>query len=148
MPGALGGPSKHKELLQGLAKFENLGPYFWRQEMQGGKPSNDFNFQKYLRATEVYYRQIAKVWGWNRRDWTQEWSTEFYTFYKLLNFRVAQAHLREHVVLEINRLFRQLDIVCEIKLDGIPSAQDIRQVAQEMRDGKISFGAAMDKVSL
>lgn len=89
---------------------------------------------------------MTKYWGWNRRDWSQDNCTEFYTFYRMLNFKYAQALLRESIIDEINCLLKRLSIDCEILMKGIPSSKEILKLRKKMELGEISFNVVSDKV--
>jgi hypothetical protein len=148
MPSSLGGREGYRTVLRKLRQFERLGPPFWRQDMERGKQSKSFDFQLYVRNTDIYLGRVTRAWGWNRRDWSQERSTEFFSFYKIVSFRWAQAVLREHIVNELNRLFARLRIACQLRINGLPTADDILMTKKELLDGKISFGLAAERTSL
>lgn len=148
IPSALGGRKGYGSVLRRLRRFEHLGPDFWRKDLKHGVQSRDFDIQRYARNSEIYYGQVTKAWGWNRRDWSQERCTEFFTFYKMIRFQKAQAILREHVVAELNGLFARLGIRCELQIRGLPTSEDIRQTERELSEGRIAFGAASDRVRL
>lgn len=148
IPSALGGRKGYTRTLKRLRRFDQLGPVFWRQDLEHGEQSKNFDFQEYVKNSEIYFRRVTKGWGWNRRDWSQERSTEFFSFYKMITFRWAQAVLREHIVSELNRLFSRLGFACQLKVIGLPTADDILKTKSELLDGKISFGVASDRVSL
>lgn len=148
MPSIFGGRKGYMRILRELRRFEHLGPDFWRKDLERGEQSKSFDFQRYVRQSEIYYGKVTKAWGWNRRDWYQDRSTEFFSFYKMVNFRWAQAVLREHIIGELNRLFARLGIECEVKVRGLPMADDILKTRSELLDGKISFGLASDRVTL
>ena len=148
IPAELGGRRGYQALLRRLGRFEHIGPVFWRKDLLRGVQSRDFDLQRYVRNSEVYYGQVTKPWGWNRRDYSQERCTEFFTFYKLLRFSWAQAILREHIVGELNRLFARLGIRCELQVNGLPTPEEIRQTERELSEGSITFGAAADRVRL
>jgi hypothetical protein len=102
---------------------------------------------EYVRNSEIYYDRITQTWGWNRRDWTQERSTEFFNFYRTITFRWAQAVLREHIIKEINDLLVRLNIGSMIVISGLPTSDEILEIRKEMLDGRISFGKAFDQVT-
>ncbi|OGA53221.1 MAG: hypothetical protein A3F74_07055 [Betaproteobacteria bacterium RIFCSPLOWO2_12_FULL_62_58] len=148
MPSILGGRTGYRRVLKRLGRFEPLGPQFWRKDLERGQQSKNFDFQGYVRQSEIYFDRITKAWGWNRRDWSQERSTEFFNVYKMVNFRWAQAVLREHMIAALNSLFARLGITCEVKVKGLPTVDDILNTKREFLDGRISFGAASGRVML
>lgn len=148
MPPALGGRKGYRSVLKRLKRFEHLGPEFWKKDLEYGVQSREFDFQSYVRNCEIYYGQVTKSWGWNRRDWSQQRCTEFYTFYKMMRFQKSQALLREHIVVELNGLLKRLGISCKLQVTGLPTPQDVLKTEREMTEGRITFGAASDRVRL
>lgn len=148
MPLVLGGYRGYKNTLNKLTMFQHLGPSFWKKDLEIGIQSPAFDFQKYVRSTEIYYGQITRAWGWNRRDWSQDRSTEFFNFYKMITFRWAQSVLREHIITELNKLFNRLNIVCELRVAGLLSPSEILKIRQDLLDGTTSFAQASNRVSL
>lgn len=148
MPSVLGGASGYRRLLSGLKRFEHIGPKFWRDDLENQIQTKGYNFQEYVRNTEIYYTKITKRWGWNRRDYSQRNCTEFFTVYKGVIFRWAQAVLREHIISEINKLLSRLQINAKIVVSGIPSADDILLIRQKLLEGKINFQETYDKTSI
>lgn len=148
MPLALGGRSAYRSILRELRRFEHLGPKFWSKDLERGTQSKNFDFQRYVRNSEIYYGQVTKKWGWNRRDWSQERCTEFFTIYKKMRFLWAQAILREHIINELNSLFKRLDIKCQLEVNGLPTSDDICQENTKLLKGEITFSAALGLVRL
>lgn len=148
MPSALGGVSGYKRLLSRLKRFEHIGPKFWREDLENQIQTKDYNFQEYVRNTEIYYTKIPKRWGWNRRDYSQRNCTEFFTIYKGITFRLAQAILREHIISELNKLFSRLQINATLIVSGIPTSVDILHIRHELSEGKLNFQEAYDKTSI
>jgi hypothetical protein len=148
MPSILGGTSGYKRMLSGLKRFEHIGPKFWRNDLENQIQTKGYNFQEYVRNTEIYYTKITKRWGWNRRDYSQRNCTEFFTIYKGITFRWAQAVLREHIISEINKLLPRLQVDAKIIVSGIPSSADILRIRQELIKGKVDFQMAYDKTSI
>lgn len=148
MPTALGGRRGYVAMINRLKRFDPIGPTFWRVDLENSKQSNQYDFQIYNRNSEIYRSKVTKTWGWNRRDWSQERTTEFFCFYKHVTFRWAQAVLREHIIAELNSLLRRLEIECEIVVSGLPISGEIMEVKRKLLAGEISFASASDKVSI
>lgn len=148
MPSTLGGTFGYKRMLAGLKRFQAIGPKFWRNDLENQIQTKGYNFQEYVRNTEIYYTKITKRWGWNRRDYSQRNCTEFFTIYKGITFRWAQAVLREHIIREINKLLSRLQIDVQIIVSGIPSAADILRIQQELLQGEIDFQSAYDRTAI
>lgn len=148
MPRVLGGYKGYHATLRELARFQRLGPSFLLQDLSGqGWPAH-YDFQRYIREEEFFETKITSLWGWNRRDSSERNWTEFYWSYRTLRFRLAQAYLREHIVDELNRLFRRLGIQAEIVVKGLPTPSEISAIQQRMLEGDISFKEAFDNCSV
>lgn len=148
MPKELGGCRGYRKILKKLARFQNITPSFFTEELerQGFPPYYDP--QRYVQEMKVFVAKITARWGWDQRDYNIQNSTEFYWFYRRITLKWAQACLREHIVNELNQLFQRLDIEAEIVVKGLPTAQDILKIRQQMCEGKVSFGDALDKCSV
>lgn len=148
MPHELGGTSGYKIILKRLRKYSHLGPSFYRQDLERGLTTKNYDFLKYVRNSEIYFNRVTHKWGWNRRDWSQERCTEFYSFYNMLSFRYAQAILREHIIKEINQLLDRLSVKCKLVIMGLPTAEELLKIRKDMQEGLISFTEVSDKVSM
>ena len=149
MPQLLGGYRGYRAMVGRLARFQHLAPSFLTNELsrqQGWPPYYDF--QRYVRESELFVAKLTVWWGWNQRDFSQRSWTGFYLFYRTLRFKWAQACLREHIVKELNQLFRRLGIEAEIVVQGLPTASEIMAVQQRMCEGRISFNDAYDACSV
>jgi hypothetical protein len=148
MPKDLGGRKGYLSIISKLKRFDGMGHKFWREAIEYGKQSTDFDFQKYILNSDIYRSKVTKTWGWNRRDWTQKRTTEFFCFYKMVNFRLAQAVLREHIVNELNILFSRVGIDCKLIVNGLPTASEIKEIRCNLLAGKLTFTTASDAISL
>jgi hypothetical protein len=148
MPPVLGGHAGYRRVLSRLKRYDQMGPKFWRDDMEKGVQDKNYEFQRYVIKHEVYITRVTGLWGWNRRDYTQDNCTEFYTFYKLISFKWAQAVLRNHIISEINLLLLRLGISAQIVVTGLPSSEDILSIRQKLIEGKIDFEQVYDSVSI
>ncbi len=148
IPRELGSTSGYKRVIKRLSKYNHLGSGFYRQDLEQGLTTKNYDFLKYVRNSEIYFNRVTRKWGWNRRDWSQDKCTEFYSFYKMLSFRYAQAILREHIIQEINQLLSSLSVKCKLVVVGLPTAKEILQIRNDMQKGELSFTAVSDKVGM
>ncbi|MDE0017295.1 MAG: hypothetical protein OXU51_14015 [Candidatus Poribacteria bacterium] len=118
MPKALGGYRGYRAMLKWFASFSNI------------------------KDAEFLVAKITKQWGWINDSKGN--CNEFYYVYRILRWQWAQACLREHIVKELNQLFCRLDIEAEIVVKGLPTAQKILKIRQQMAEGEISFSDALD----
>ena len=147
IPNNLGGTNGYLRTISKLEKYDLLGPKFFQKNIEQYTQFNAFNFQEYRNISEIFRTQVTGDWGWNRRDWSQDNTTEFFCFYKKINFLWAQSVLREHIFYEINLLLKRLDIKCEINILGLPRSPDILAIKDKLIAGELSFAVALDKCS-
>jgi hypothetical protein len=142
MPHELGGYRGYRRLLARISTWPSLGPKFQEEDIKEGKWPKDFIIGDYMRAYEVQRYQVTRRWGWNGRDWSSQYVTEYYQFHRLLTFRWSIEVLRRHVIQELSRLFRRLGIAASIVLEGLPSPDEILLARDRMERGEIDFAEA------
>ena len=145
MPKALGGYRGYCAMLRSLARFPDIAPPFFMDQLSKQEWPTNFDPQLHKRERAFFVAKTTKPWGWDQRDYDSENWSEFYGFYRILTLKWAQACLREHIVKELNQLFRRLNIDAEIVVKGLPTAWEILKIRQQMCDGKISFIKAFEK---
>ena len=145
MPKKLGGYRGYRAMLRNLARFPDVAPPFLMDQLSNQEWPTSFDPQLHERERAFFVAKATKRWGWDQRDSNLENWSEFYGFYRTLTLKWAQACLREHIVKELNQLFRRLDIEAEIVVKGLPTAWEILKIRQQMCEGKISFIDAFEK---
>jgi hypothetical protein len=98
-----------------------------------------------------YYAQryrATRIWGWDTRDWSSQYVTEYYQFYRRLTFRWSIEILRRHVIQEINRLLFRLEIEASIAIEGLPTPASILDARERMAKGEIDFAVATRLTSI
>ena len=142
MPHQRGGYRGHRRLLAKISAWPSLGPKFQEEDLKDGKWPKDFSVGDYRRAYEVQRYRATRKWGWNGRDWSSQYITEYYQFYRLLTFRWSIEVLRRHVVNELNTLLSRLGIGASIVLEGLPTPDEILDARDRMQRGEIDFAEA------
>ena len=147
MPPCLGGARGYRSMLSRLARFDTLGPDFYRNDLERRRREPYFDFGSYIRMMQARDARLTRLWGWNRRDTNLDNQTEFFYFYRTITFAWAKAVLREHIIRELNRLLSRLEMGSEIVLSGLPTPDEILGVRRELLDGKVQFGEAYKRVA-
>lgn len=143
LPPALVQVSQYRAILSELSAWSAMGPDFLGAELEEKRrfPS-DFVVADYQRMLRVHQYRVTRRWGWIRRDWSLDYVTEFYQFYRFLTFRWAQAVLREHIVSELNTLTVRLNINAKIHLQKLASPNEILDIREKMKQGLLDFASA------
>ena len=144
VPESLGGLRGFRRLQSRLHRFDSLPPKFWRNALERGEQKPYFDFQWYVRETDLYHATTTRDWGWNKRDYSQKNWTEIYGLYRSLLFKGAQAQLREHFETELNQLFDRLGLRVRLSVAGLPSVEHILEVKNKLLRGEIEFTDAYE----
>lgn len=148
IPQLLGGKTGYKKTISNLNKFSPGGsPNFHMKNLRQNTNQNYLNIMEYSQKKNISIGRLTKNWGWNRRDYSTEHNTEYYTFYRIIKFRKAQAVLREHITTEINKLLLRLNISCTLSITGAPNYSDIVETGELLKSGDIDFSEASQRVS-
>ena len=145
MPEKLGGYQGHRAMLKKLVRFPDIVPSFLVHTVSQHEWPTDFSAKHYARESKLFVARTTAEWGWNQRDYSSENWSEFYSMYRSVTLKWAQACMREHIFSELNQLFRRLDIEAEILVRGLPTAWEILRIRKQMCEGKISFIEAFKK---
>jgi len=134
IPSKLGGKKNFQQIINKLDKFDSLMPEFFEEDM-----SQQYNHKEYRELNFIFNTKTTLKWGWSLRDLDTESKTEFYLLYQKLQFRWALAILREHIVQELNKLLKRLDIDSKIIIFGIPTPNEILEFREEFVKGERTF---------
>ncbi|MCY4402714.1 MAG: hypothetical protein OXD54_09090 [Candidatus Poribacteria bacterium] len=148
MPEVLGGFRGYRSIFKKLSRFSQIVPSFLMDEMSQQKWPTYFNVKNYEKEKNLFVAKTTARWGWHMRSSGLRIWTEFYGMYRFITFDWAKACLREHIIKELNQLFRRLQIDAEIVVKGLPTAREILKTRQQMCEGKITFNEASKRCSM
>ena len=142
MPKVLGSYRGYRKILKRLRKYSRLAPTFLTNEMDKEEWTTYFRAELYRTEMNLFLAKTTACLGWYMRNTGLRIWTEFYTMYRFVTLDWAKACMREHIINELNQLFRRLHIEAEIVVEGLPTAQEILKIREQMCEGEISFGDA------
>ena len=118
IPESLGGPKKFRKMLRTISKLERYYPSFFQNDVPDLELSSRLNFDliKYNRNIERILNSLMIDWGWNRRDASIDNQTEYQVVERDLQFKIAMATLRNHMLNCLCSLLNKLDLQCELSL--------------------------------
>jgi hypothetical protein len=147
IPKLLGGLRGYRKLLHRLDRFSDLGPSYWRRQLETGEAEWRLDFAKYRHTARAYRERAAREWGWSGRDSSTELKTEFFTVYRYLRMRRACALVRESILESLSAVLSRSGIEARITAIGLPSSQAIQQAILQLERGEISLEDAYKLVS-
>lgn len=145
MPKELGGYRDYRGMLRNLARFPDVAPSFFVDQLSRQEWPANFDPQLHEPERALFVAKTTERWGWNQRDSNLENWNGFYDSYRILTLKWAQACLREHIIKELNQLLLRLQIDAEIVVKGLPTAWEILRIRKQMCEGKISLIKAFEK---
>ena len=102
-----------------------MAPRFLQEDIAAGKWQRGIEIGDYHRNKRVLDYTLTNKWGWNRRDTTLQYVTEFYQIWRWLRFQNALAVPREHIVEQLNAFLLAENLESRIKLSGVSTQSDI-----------------------
>lgn len=130
----------YKRILSSIDKFDSLMPKAFQDDLHNGK-NNYYNYdtKKYREKQFLYVNDLTSEWGWNQRSMSDELTTEFYKNYKYIKFNLSQAIFREHIVNELNNLFKKFNLEVSIKIEGLATSKDYEQHIEKYINNDIGY---------
>jgi hypothetical protein len=143
LPRRLGGPRGHRRLLRRLqALSDPTMPRFALESPDLGRASG-YDFTAYRDASERLEERATRRWGTLLSVQRPVGpSTEYFFIARRLAFLHAQAHLREHIIGELNHLLSRLTVPHSVAVSGIPTADEIATALGRLHNGDMTFTEA------
>lgn len=147
MPLSLGGRFGHRRLRASLSRMTGF-PTFQEQALKRGQLKTDFDFSEFSRIDRAGLLFTTRRWGWNGRNTSLDFETEFYVVTRYIRFKWATATLREHIVKQFNQLLRSLGISASLRLEGVITATEALAISDLLSAGQIGIAEAYKRVNL
>lgn len=139
IPKSLQTKYSYKRILTAIDKFGSMMPKYIEDELHKGNAFHYYDSKIYREKQFWYVNDLTSEWGWNQRDTSEEFTTEFFRNYKYIKFDLSQAIFREHIIIELNHLFKKLNIKAFITIENIPTSDDYKKHIQNFISNKISY---------
>ena len=148
MAGELGGHRGLRRLLKRLVRFESFGPKFVQGDIEAGKWPAEVEFGDYHRQKQVLDYTITNQWGWNGRDASLEYQTEFYQVWRWLRFQKTKAILRHCILRRLNQFLADEQVNVTVFLRGLPTIDEMQSYEFRLLQGEIGFKEVYDGINL
>ena len=138
---------KYRRILDALAKNTNLIP----TEIEHSElydPSLGFDLLLHSKQSKKYILHILNKIGGVQRDSNLEHITEFYYANRVVRLNLSRTIIREHIICELNMLFRRLKLEAEIKIGGLPTSIEVREILNSLQEGHISIDEALNRTNV
>lgn len=114
--------------------------------------NNDFGFnqQAYFYKSDLLLAKATGNVKWDARGPFDKRITEYYKWWRLIEYKQSQRIFLNTIIGEINRV---LSIVCKkipvsglLEIEGIPTIEEYDQLKNSLKDGEINFMDLVDRI--
>lgn len=141
LPKQYGGKRKHYQLLKRLYQLsKELIPKFQMDAM--GKNENiGFDLDEFSRAKYLEVAKLTRKFGWNQRQRSDKYITEYYMMQRFLRGKKLEAFLREHIIGELNKVLNRppLNLDVKVVVENLFSVRDVVEQEKLLKQGNVAF---------
>ena len=146
-PKSLHSRKQYIKVLKHLSKYTNLIP----QQIELGdidSPEIGFDMNYYNRESKKFIYQLLNKIGGAQRETRLDYVTEYYLINRMIRLNLTRSVIREHVICEINNLFKKLRFDALVEVNGLPTSQGISDCLSDLKVGAIGLDEAYKKTSV
>lgn len=140
-PKRYGGRRKLYYLLKRLYQLsKELIPKF-QMDAMGKNESIGFDLDKFSRVKYLEIAKLTKKFGWNQRQRSDKYITEYYMMLRFLREKKLEAFLREYIIGELNKALNRppLDLGVKIAMENLFSVRDVVEQEKLLKQGDVAF---------
>lgn len=140
-PKQYGGKRKICSVLKRLWQLsKELIPEFQMQAM--GKNENvGFDINEFTRAKYLEIAKFTKEFGWNQRQRSDNYITEYYSMHRFLREKKLEATIRAHIITKLNEALNRapLNLDAKIIIENLFSIEEVENQEKLLEEGNIKF---------
>lgn len=140
-PKQYGGKRKIHYLLKRLYYLsKELIPKFQMDAM--GKNENiGFDLNEFSKVKYLEIAKLTKEFGWNQRQRSGNYITEYYSMERFLREKKLEATIRTHIIEKLNETLNRapLNLNAGITMDNLFLVEDVEKQEKLLREGNVKF---------
>lgn len=140
-PKQYGGKRKIYSILKRLWQLsKELVPPF-QMEAMGKNENVGFDLNEFSRAKYLEIAKITKNIGWNQRQRSDNYITEYYSMIRFLRGKKLEASIRQEVMSKLNEALNRpsLDLKIKVEMQNLFTVEDVEKQEKLLRDGNVKF---------
>ena len=140
-PRTLGGKRKIQRVLKRLWQLSwELLPIF-QMEAMGKNENIGFDLNEFSRAKYLEIAKITRGFGWNQRQRSDNYITEYYSMLRFLREKRLEATIRQVVISKLNEVLNRpiLNFGVNIIIDNLFSVEDVEKQEKLLKEGNVAF---------
>lgn len=147
IPKELGGSYAYKNMISRFSKLNLNLPSFVVFE-SGRRNDTGFDYEEFSRLQYVASERLISDLGWGGLGLSETYTTEYFRVDVSVSQHLVQAVLRARLESDFNANFKRVGLDAVLKISGLPTPDEIRSVSAALREGRMSFEEALEKISL
>ena len=137
----MGGKRKIKQALKRLWQVSReLIPKFQMKAMEENK-NIGFDLEKFSKAKYLEIAELTKNFGWNQRQRSDDYITEYYSMLRFLREKKIEAIMRKEIISSLNKALNGslLNLGVSIIMENLFSVEDVKEQEKILKDGNVTF---------
>jgi hypothetical protein len=150
IPSGLGGMFQYNRFTKALDRFSSVGPRHWTRRLENNNWNGidwGFDQKNYRKKVNANRDLVSQAWGWNGRDMSSEFATEYFLVFRNLKLHRACALVREAIVDSINAIFNARGINAKVDMASYKTAGEIDAIINQLHCGELSLEKAYREVA-
>lgn len=141
LPKYLGGKKKIRKILKRLWQLSREFIPKFHMDAMGKNEDIGFDMIKFNREKYTEIAQLTADFGWNQRQRSDNYITEYYSLLRYLRSKKVEAVLREEIISHLNNTLNGsvLNLNVKIFMDNLFSSKDVDSQTQKFKEGDIAF---------
>ncbi len=140
-PEQLGGERKIKQVLERLWQLsKELIPKFQMNAMKKNKDIG-FDLKEFSKVKYLEIAELTKNFGWNQRQRSCDYTTEYYSMLRFLRGKKVEAIIREEIISSLNQALNGslLNLGVSVIMENLFSVEDVKKQEKILKDGNVTF---------
>lgn len=119
---------------------KEITPEFQIQAMSKNEDTG-FDFEEYTRAKYLEIAKITKAFGWNQRQRSDNYITEYYSMFRFLREKKLEAIIRTLVISKLNEILNRppLNLNIKIRMENLFTPEDVEKQKALLEKGDVKF---------
>jgi len=141
LPKGYGSRRKIYRILKRLYQLsKDLIPEFQMQAM--GKNENiGFDHDEFSRAKYLEVAKLTKKYGWNQRQRSGDYITEYYQMVRFLREKKTEAAIRSHIIEKLNEALNRppLNLNATVTIENLFTVEQVEEQEKLLEKGNVKF---------
>ncbi|MFA6189918.1 MAG: hypothetical protein WC711_00160 [Candidatus Staskawiczbacteria bacterium] len=149
-PKQFGGKKKINNVLKRLWQLsKELIPKF-QMDAMGENRNIGFDLKEFSKAKYLEIAKLTKDFGWNQRQRSDDYITEYYSMLRFLREKELEAVIRNKIISELNEALNSspLNLGVKVIIENLFSVDDVKQQKKILKAGNVAFMDIINKFKI